>query len=143
MVAERLRRTAKASSINSSIAKSSTLASMWVDFIARDAASLLVDRFRLEHFFADRLPTLFVELIVEAAVISIVASRSDLLDGDQQNVLVAIRANRFDGLHVPAALALEPQLVSRAAEEMRLAGLDRFAQRIAIHPGHHQNLVRL
>lgn len=66
-----------------------------------------------------------------------------LLDLDQDDVLVAVGADRLDVLHVSAAFALEPEFVTASAEEVGFAGFDRLGERVLVHPGHHQYLAGL
>src|SRR5690349_21288978 len=73
---------------------------------------LVIDRLRIEHLPAHRLPLPFgLVLAKEATVIPLMARGPDLLHLDQQHVLVTVGAHALHVLHVPAALPLEPQLV--------------------------------
>lgn len=66
-------------------------------------------------------------------------SRADLFDLNQQRVAVAIERDVFHRLRVAAYLAFHPEFLARPTPEMRLARLDGFLQRSAIHPRHHQD----
>src|SRR5262249_36170094 len=48
-----------------------------------------------------------------------------------------------DPLHVAGFLALAPQALARARPVHRLAALDAFLQRVAVHPGHHEHSTAL
>jgi len=102
-----------------------------------------VDLFRLENLLADKFPIIrsFLIFAEEAAVKAFMAGGAGLLDLDEQNILIAIDGDGFDGLDVPAGFAFEPELISAAAEEMGFAGLDGFFEGIAVHPGHHEDLA--
>src|SRR5688500_9296155 len=90
--------------------------------IIASSGSSAVTLGRVEDVLADDLPVPARRLVlaVEAAVVAVVAGGAGLLDLDKQDVLVAVRRDRLHLLHVPAALALEPQLVAAAAEEVGL-----------------------
>src|SRR5207237_9218656 len=53
---------------------------------------------------------------------------------EQDGVAVAVVLQLLDRERVPGALALAPELLPRAAEEVRLAGLARQAQCFVVHP---------
>ena len=61
--------------------------------------------------------------VVKAGARAGVAGRPGRLDQGQDRVCVAVIAQRPHGLRVARGLALMPQLLARAAEEVRLAGL--------------------
>jgi len=69
-------------------------------------------------------------------------SGADLLNLDQERVSIAIKSDVFDRLRVPARFALHPVLLSRPAPEMGFARSNRFFQRGAVHPRHHQHTPR-
>jgi hypothetical protein len=70
----------------------------------------------------------------------VVASRSNLIDLDQQTVHVAIDAHLSYGLSVPAGFSLDPELLPRPTPVGRSSRIDRLSQRFAVHPSHHQPL---
>src|SRR5690349_15893293 len=97
---------------------------------------------RLEDLAAGDLPVLAgLVLAKEATVVPLVARRPHLRHLDQQHVGVAVDGQGADVLHVPAALALEPQPVPAAAEEVSLARLECLIQRLPIHPRHHEDFA--
>ena len=88
-----------------------------------------VNGFGIKNFLTHNLPiALFLMLAIEATVVPIVAGRAHLLDFDQQHIRIAISPNALDVLNVPARFTLEPLLIAAAAEEMRLASLNRLLQ---------------
>jgi len=56
----------------------------------------------------------------ETALVTLVTRRAILLDLNQQRVAVAIERDILHGLRVAAFLAFHPELLPRAAPEMRL-----------------------
>nr|GEU28313.1 hypothetical protein [Tanacetum cinerariifolium] len=83
-----------------------------------------------------------LELLVEARVAARVAGdAAGLLDLEQHHVLVAVEADFQHFLRVARFLALVPQFFARAAPVHGFAQLDRFGQRVAVHPGEHQHVV--
>ena len=75
----------------------------------------------------------------ETRLVTLVTRRAGLLDLDQQRIAVAIERDVLHLLRVAAGLALHPELLARAAPEMRLARCDGGFERSAVHPGHHQH----
>src|SRR5918995_1911775 len=78
----------------------------------------------------------------EAGPLARVAGRSGGLDERKQGVRVAVVAQLAQALDVARCLALAPELLARAAEEVHLPGLARVTQGLLIHVGHGQNLAR-
>ena len=82
--------------------------------------------------------------LVKAAVTAGVASDAGVVaalgDAEQHHIVVAIEADVVHGLHMTGLLALEPQLVARAAEIHRPAQLSGFLQRFSVHPSEHQHV---
>ena len=82
--------------------------------------------------------------LIKAAVAAGVASDAGVVaglgDAQQDDVVVAIEADVVHGLHMARLLALEPQLVARAAEIHSAAQQGGLFQRLAVHPGEHQHV---
>ena len=64
------------------------------------------------------------------------------MHAQEDRVAVAVLAELLDRERVPGRLALAPEPAARAAEEVRLAGLAREAQRLVVHPREHEDAVR-
>jgi hypothetical protein len=79
----------------------------------------------------------------ETRVITLVTSRTFLLDLNEQCVAVAIKRDVFNRLRIPTLLTFHPVFLARATPEMRLAGLDCVVERCAIHPRHHHDATGL
>ena len=79
----------------------------------------------------------------ETGLIRFVPGRGVLLDLGQQGIAVAIKRDVLHNLRVAAFLALHPELLARAAPEMRPARLDGFLERRSIHPSHHDDAAAL
>ena len=66
--------------------------------------------------------------------------RADLLYLDEQAILIAIHRHPLHMLKVPAGLALQPKTLPRPAPIGAFFRLQSPAQRLFIHPRHHQHL---
>jgi len=80
-----------------------------------------------------------VEFLKKAAQISRVTGSPGLLDFKEEHVAITVRKPAADLLFMAAGLALEPELFSRTAPVMHESGLERLFERVAIHPGEHQD----
>ena len=79
----------------------------------------------------------------EAGLGARVAGRPVRADAHEDRVAVAVLLQLLDVEERAGGLALVPELLPRAAEEPGLAGLLRAPQRLLVHPGQHQNAVRV
>src|SRR5690606_1434641 len=100
-----------------------------------------------EHRISD-LPLSFLrstgQLTKETAFPSGMAGHAALLlDGKQYYISVAIQAQRTNPLSIARLFALAPEALARPRPINRLAGVRRFQQGIAVHPGHHQDPAAL
>ena len=77
----------------------------------------------------------------EARALAGVAGGAGGLDQREHRVVVAVEAQRLDGLRVAGGRALVPELVARAAEQVQLAGLAAEPERFFIHVGEGQDLA--
>ena len=93
---------------------------------------------RLEHGLRDFERIAAFNRPEETGFVTLVTSRADLLDLDQQRVAVAIEREILNRLRMTAFLTLHPEFLPGPAPEMGFAGGDGFFQRGAIHPRHHQ-----
>src|SRR2546427_10319180 len=90
-----------------------------------------------------RHPAPVVELLKKAAVFSGVAGDpAALLHLEQYHVLVAVEPDFAPGLHVSRLLAFFPQPLSGTRPVVRFTGRRRLGERLAVHPGERQDLVR-
>src|SRR3989475_6074268 len=90
-----------------------------------------------------RHPAPVVELLEKAAVSSGVAGDSAaLFHPEQHHVLVAVEPDLAHRLHVSRLLAFFPQPLSGARPVMRFTRRSRLGERLAVHPGERQHLVR-
>src|SRR5882762_7547891 len=90
-----------------------------------------------------RHPAPVVELLEKAAVSSGVAGDSAaLFHPEQHHVLVAVEPDLAHRLHVSRLLAFFPQPLSGARPVVRFAGCRGLGERLAVHPGERQHLVR-
>src|SRR5581483_2666484 len=78
---------------------------------------------------------------VEARALARVAGGPGRFDERDDRVRVAVVAQALNALHVAGALALVPELLARAAPEVRLAGLARPLQRLLVHVGEREHLA--
>ena len=69
-----------------------------------------------------------------------VTGGTDLAYHHQQTVAVAIYPKIDQSLGVAAALALDPKRLSRAGPIGDAPAVQRLANRVLVHPSHHQNL---
>ena len=60
----------------------------------------------------------------------------------EDRVAVAVFPELLDSEGVPRCLALVPETLARAAEEVRLARLAREPERFVVHPREHEDTVR-
>jgi len=99
-----------------------------------------VDFIRVFQHRIDRHPLLAVQTLVKtAAPAGMAGDTADLLDLQHDDIVVAIEANLADALLVTGFLALVSQLLPRARPVHRGAAGRRRAQRVTVHPGHHQD----
>src|SRR6266446_1143979 len=88
-------------------------------------------------------PAPVVELLEKAAVSSGVAGDSAaLFHPEQHHVLVAVEPDLAHGLHVSGLLAFFPQPLSGARPVVRFTRRRRLGERLSVHPGERQHLVR-
>ena len=62
---------------------------------------------------------------------------------DNQGVLIAVRINTGNMLHIPARLTLSPEFLTAAAVKTGFLLTKADLQTLLIHPGHHQNLFAI
>ena len=62
-----------------------------------------------------------------------------LIDHHQQHITIAVVAHAAHVLAVPRGLPLAPEFLSAPTPEPGAPGLERLAQRLAAHPGEHQD----
>ena len=79
----------------------------------------------------------------EARLRACVAGRTRRVDAEQDRVAVAVVPHLLDRHRVPRRGALAPVVLARAAPEPRLAALARAPERLGVHPGEHQDAIRL
>src|SRR5262245_5840542 len=63
-------------------------------------------------------------------------------DEHQQSVVITVDEDAIDLQAIPRRLPLRPQLVTRAAEERRIAALDGAIECLLIHEADHQHFPR-
>src|SRR5215210_2621335 len=80
--------------------------------------------------------------LVEARALARVAGGAVRLHEREDRVGVAVVAQRPDGLDVAGGRPLVPQLVARAAPEVRLPPLLRGGERLRVHVGEGEHLAR-
>src|SRR5450755_61902 len=112
-------------------------------------AVLSVDAFGIFQDWLDRLPGAVLVALEETRVAAGVAGDrrlarglAGLLDLQQHDVVVAVEAQLPHLLDVAALLALLPEAPARAAPVVRLAELGGLGERLAVHEGEHQDVVR-
>jgi hypothetical protein len=85
-------------------------------------------------------PLAVFEAAVEAALVAVVADAGPCgFDAHQHGVLVAIGGDFLHGEAVAGGLALEPELLARAAVEGGETGLDGAAEGFLVHVADHQD----
>src|SRR3954453_17448147 len=77
----------------------------------------------------------------EAGALARVAGGAVGLHEREHGVVVAVEAQRLDGLRVAGRRALVPQLLARAAVEVQLAGAPRERERLGVHVREGQDLA--
>ena len=81
--------------------------------------------------------------VFEAGAGAGVAGRAFLVDEDEQGVGVAVDEDLLDVLTMAAGLALDPVLLPAAGPERAPPGRRGPADRLGVHPAHHQDLTRV
>src|SRR5829696_605696 len=82
-----------------------------------------------------------IELSVEAGALARVAGGTARLDESEDSVAVAVVAELSQPQRVPRGLPLAPDLLARAAVEVKLAGLDGEPQALLVRVGQGQDLA--
>src|SRR3546814_786550 len=80
--------------------------------------------------------------IEAGALTGVAGALSLLLDDEQQRVAVAVVVGLAHELAVARRVALAPHLLTAARPEHRAALGEALAQRLGVHPRHHQHLAR-
>src|SRR3546814_15658346 len=80
--------------------------------------------------------------IEAGALTGVAGALSLLLDDEQQRVAVAVVVGLAHELAVARRVALAPHLLTAARPEHRAALGEALAQRLGVHPLHHQHLAR-
>jgi hypothetical protein len=65
--------------------------------------------------------------------------RARHLNRQPNRILIVVDPHLDDALHKARGRPLVPDRLPGSAEVVRLAGLDRKAQRLGVHPADHQN----
>src|SRR5205823_2115704 len=108
----------------------------------RASASRLasVDGVRIVGARVDHLPFAVFQMAEEAALVPFVANAgTERLHLYEHGVAVAIGRDLFYDEAVARAFPLEPELLAGAAIKSRIAGLDRFSERLLVHIPVHQD----
>ena len=71
------------------------------------------------------------------------AGGANLLDLKEHAVLVAVKRNAFDFLHMPARFALLPKALSRTAPIVRIARFQRLLKGLFVHICLHEHVAAL
>ncbi len=82
-----------------------------------------------------------IEFLKKARLIARVTCAAGLLDFKKQRVFIAIHRPADDALHVAARLTFHPVFLPRAGKINHHPFSERHADRLLIHPRHHQHAL--
>ena len=80
-----------------------------------------------------------IDLVKTTALARVAGNITDLVDRQQNSIAVAVIAQGLDLLNVARGCALVPKFLARSAPVVGLAGRQGLLDRLAVHPGQHQN----